>query len=64
MTDEIISFETAKLAKSRGFMCENLLKFPIFGQVYNTNGILKPKAIAYNPDSEYVYASTQSLLQK
>lgn len=64
MSDDIISFETARLAKQRGFKCEHLCKCPTIGQVYNSEGKLKTHAVVYDPDSEYVYASTQSLLQK
>lgn len=62
MEEQLVSFETAKLAKNKGFKRSSLLHLRII-PFYNKNGLLvyKFKGLL-NPN--IVYAPTQSLLQK
>ena len=63
MTDQLISFETAKLAKEKGF------NIPVHGMYvekgYEPQNYPEPNESAYNWNSRSGYsAPTQSLLQK
>lgn len=62
MEEQLVSFETAKLAKNKGFKRSSLLHLRII-PFYNKNGLLvyKFKGLL-NPN--IVYTPTQSLLQR
>jgi len=61
MTDQLISFETAKLAEEKGFTKDRFSHFPSFCYTINANGY---KEGILNHVSVGIPAPTQSLLQK
>ena len=65
MTDQLINFETAKLAKEKGFdeVCY-YLHHPEYGIVDNSKYHKNSKLNIGDDKTEYVTAPTQSLLQK
>jgi|688.fasta_scaffold1560923_1 hypothetical protein len=66
MQEELITFETAKLAKEKGFdeICY-YLHHPLYGVVDNSKYHKNSKLNVSDKDkTEYVTAPTQSLLQK
>jgi hypothetical protein len=61
MKEELIKFETAKLAKEKGFdiPCENFY----YTEIFNTKKVRKTEELQKVHDKKYL-APTQSLLQK
>lgn len=63
MEEQLISFETAKLAKEKGFILDEV-NTPIL-QIYYLSGKLEYDEDGFQPNhEEAIYAPTQSLLQK
>ena len=57
MTDELITFETARMAKEKGFIGHGKI-----GSGYDSEGLLLHRDV--EPDLELIAAPTQSLLQR
>lgn len=68
LKDQLISFETAKLATEKGFNCDIGLGYKPFGNYYSHEGILNGDVTQYivTPVLEFkpTPAPTQSLLQR
>lgn len=63
MKDELVSFETAKLAKEKGFNIEQA-EFGLGHRYYDSNSEIRYGSIKEYDDSIYYPAPTQSLLQR
>lgn len=65
MTEQLVSFETAKLAKEKGFVqhFDGPLKCMLM-MYHIEDKILKPQGVVGSFNDKYYYAPTQSLLQK
>lgn len=64
MTDQLISFETAKLAKEKGFEQNPYKIADAYGPRYKDGSHIEIRHSLFNPDSNICTAPTQSLLQK
>jgi hypothetical protein len=67
MREELIKFETAKLAKEKGFTYAGMItafgKTWSYGKCYDRDGkLIHPKK--YTPENEHYPAPTQALLQR